>query len=105
MKSCSKNEKKVDMLINNNQNQGENQRKSCDNIELTAMISMQKIGLLNINEKKLISYTEASEFITDVLAFALSSSSSPEGLEIASEVFLASIYGKLQIKFIQKITE
>ncbi len=85
-----KKRKKVDMLINNNNNQ----IKSCDNIEITAMISMQKQGLLNLNDKNMISYSEASEFIKDVLAFALSSSSSPEGLEIASQVFLASIYGK-----------
>ena len=58
------------------------------------MISMQKLSVQDMNEKSPISYEEAGEFIKDLLTFALSSNSSPEGLEIASAVFLGSIYGK-----------
>lgn len=58
-----------------------------DNVEVLAVISMQK-------EKDLVTYPEATNFIKDILAFALTSASSLEGLEAASEVFLASIFSK-----------
>lgn len=63
-------------------------------MEIVAAISMQKLAFHEIDSsRETISYGEASEFIKDILSFALSSSSSPEGLEIASEVFLSPIFG------------
>ena len=58
-----------------------------DNVEVLAVISMQK-------EKDLVTYPEATNFIKDILTFAVTSANSQEGLETASEVFLASIFSK-----------
>lgn len=53
---------------------------------------MQKFG--TPSEKSPISYAEASDYIKDILSFALASNTSTEGLEIASEVFLSNLFGK-----------
>lgn len=91
----------VETLLNSEENRRQKQFGNLNSMEIVAAISMQKLALHEIDStREQISYGEASEFIKDILSFALSSSSSPEGLEIASEVFLAPIFGYLKMIFV-----
>jgi len=75
-----------------------------DNVEVLAVVSTQKLNMMNFDEKPAISYPEASELIKDILAFALASTSTVEGLETASEVFLAAVFSKILYKFSNNIS-